>query len=69
LAAFEVITEAFTAPFRLVMQSLPVAGLKQTRKLRWLALPPWCQLPELFCIAERNDLQRYRQVNFGFGQE
>src|SRR5438094_4896225 len=45
------------------------SGLEKPRNLGRLAVPQRGELAEFFCVAERDDLKRYRKINLGFYQD
>src|SRR5205809_4297209 len=45
------------------------SGLEKPRNLGRLAVPQRGELAEFFCVAEGDDLKRYRKINLGFYQD
>src|SRR5439155_22084412 len=45
------------------------SGLEKPRNVGRLAVPKRGELAEFFCVAEGEDLRRYRKINLGFYQD
>src|SRR5438105_13691700 len=45
------------------------SGLEKPRNLGTLAVPQRGELAEFFCVAEGDELKRYRKINLGFYED